>query len=506
MSNQIAKPRTLKAWLELLDNQLMPVQIESRQKVLAALTDSRRSLREIAELIQTSPALAISVLREANASQNTLGEPAESLENALNRLGLQRTQTLLERLPALNREEIPLALRQIQLISQHASQQASGLFSSRLARLWQEIHWGSMLFLAPVWALVAAYPDLLSTWEQRVLVKAEPAQKVEIDMLGVPLLQLCLAVAERWKLPEWICHSYRLLLNDRRFLAKTLLIARDNEHPLHQQQCLDADPELQRWLSQPANCILLANGLALSAHHAWDGPHSLRWQQLTGLYLQLPVADLQQSIHQQAAISARKLVTTDLWHPAQALLWPWHTSHLVATEPSKTVSKADVQDWRQLCQQLLSEPSAFNNVLQLTACASRALQAGGMQRVLLLLADRTQSKLVAQQGIGLDSSANGLSIDPQQSQVIRTLLSKPGQLRLTPENIAQFSARLPGALKALFPSEHVMLRSLGSNGRVAMIAICDCNGAELDENRLQIFAKTGQCIERALNSFANRGR
>ncbi|WP_417661750.1 HDOD domain-containing protein [Pseudomonas sp.] len=505
MPNPIARPRTLKAWLELLDKQLLPVQIESRQKVLAALADSNRSLREIADLIQSSPALAISVLREANASQNTLGEPAESLENALNRLGLQRTQALLERLPALKREEIPLGLRQIQLISQHASQQANGLFSSRLARLWQEIHWGSLLFLAPVWALVSSFPDLLSTWEQRVLVKAEPAQKVEIDMLGVPLLQLCLALAERWRLPEWICYSYRLLLNDRRFLAKALLIARDNEHPLHQQQCLDADPDLQRWLGQPANCILLANGLALSAHHSWDGQHSLRWQQLTGLYLQLPVADLQQSIHQQAAISARKLVTTDLWHPAQAMLWPWHDSHLISPEPPPAV-QTDVQDWRQLCKQLLQEPSGFNNVLQLTACASRALQAGGMQRVLLLLADRTQSKLVSQHPIGLNKSAQGLSLDPQQSQVLRTLLNAPGQLRLTPENIAQFSARLSGAVKELFPSEHLLFRSLGTNGRVVMIAVCDCNGAALDDKRLQIFAKTSQCIERALSNFANRGR
>ncbi|SNS32421.1 HDOD domain-containing protein [Pseudomonas segetis] len=505
MPNQIARPRTLKAWLELLDKQPLPVQIESRQKVLAALTDSRRSLREIAELIQSSPALAISVLREANASENSLGEPAESLENALNRLGLQRTQTLLERLPALSSEEIPLALRQIQLISQHASQQANGLFSSRLARLWQEIHWGSLLFLAPAWALVSAYPDLLDTWEQRVLVKAEPAQKVEIDMLGVPLLQLCLALAERWKLPEWICYSYRLLLNDRRFLAKALLIARDNEHPLHQQQCLDADPDLQRWLGQPANCILLANGLALSAHHAWDGPHSLRWQQLTGLYLQVPVADLQQWVHQQAAISARKLVTNGLWHPAQAMLWPWHVSHLQPAKPPPA-GIIDKDDWRQLCQQLLSEPSAFNNVLQLTSCASRALHACGMQRVLLLLADRTQSKLVAQHPIGLNQAANGLSLDPQHSQVIRTLLSKPGQLRLTPENMAQFSARLPGALKELFTGEHWLLRSLGANGRVVMIAITDCGGAAFDESRLQLFAKTSQCIERAISNFANRGR
>ncbi|EGH35863.1 hypothetical protein PSYJA_45201, partial [Pseudomonas syringae pv. japonica str. M301072] len=37
--------------------------------------------------------------------------------------------------------------RQLILVSQHATQQANGLFASRLARLWQDIHMGSLLFL-----------------------------------------------------------------------------------------------------------------------------------------------------------------------------------------------------------------------------------------------------------------------------------------------------------------------------------------------------------------------
>ncbi|MEZ0199474.1 histidine kinase, partial [Pseudomonas qingdaonensis] len=136
--------------------------------------DSRRSLRDIAELMQDSPALVLSVMREANHPTNaSLAEPAESLEVALNRLGLERSEQLLKRLPALPVEEIPPVLCQFQMISQHAAQQASGLFASRLARLWQEIHWGSLLFLSPLWPLALAYPKLLDTWELRVIHKGE---------------------------------------------------------------------------------------------------------------------------------------------------------------------------------------------------------------------------------------------------------------------------------------------------------------------------------------------
>lgn len=504
MPTPLPPPRTLPNWLKLLDGQLLPVSSESQQHLRRGLADSNSSIREIAELMQHCPALALSVLREANRPGATSKEPTESLEGAISRLGLKRTETLLEQQPALAEQELPKALRQIQLISLHASQQANGLFAGRLARLWQEVHWGSLLFLAPIWALLTAHPELFEVWEQRVLVKGEPAARVEQDVLGVPLLQLCLALSERWRLPEWITQGYRLLLNDRRLLVKALHIARNNEHPLQQQQCLDADSNLQRWLTHPANSILLANGMALSAHYAWNGQHSLRWQRLAGLFLQLPLAEVQQALHQQAVTSARQHSHKGLWHPAEALLWPWQARHLQAiVEPAKTPPPSA---WRQHCAQLLAQPSPFSNVLQLTACANQALQACGMQRLLILLSDRNHSRLMVQQHSGLDPAAGQLSLDPQQSQVLRRLLSAPAQLRLSPANVAQFSALLPGSLKSLFPSEHLLIRSIASNNRVVMLVFADQNGRPLSDALVQGFGKTVQCIERALASFANRAR
>ncbi|WP_219859748.1 hypothetical protein, partial [Pseudomonas fulva] len=40
------------------------------------------------------------------------------------------------------------------------------------------------------------------------------------------------------------------------------------------------------------------------------------------------------------------------------------------------------------------------------------------------------------------------------------LMSKAGQLRITPENHTQFASLLPPPLRALFRGEHVLLRSL----------------------------------------------
>ncbi|MDX5371530.1 MAG: HDOD domain-containing protein [Pseudomonadaceae bacterium] len=499
-------PRNLAAWLKQLDAVRLPVAAHHHETARRALLDGRKSLRDIAECMQDSPSLVLAMLREANRNGGGFGEPAESLEMALNRLGLKRAETLLQQLPVLDEAQISLPLRQLQLISLHASQQASGLFAGRLARLWQEIHWGSLLFLAPLWPLVAAQPQLFEAWERRVLGRGESGAKVERELLGVALPQLCLALARHWHLPEWIIQGYRLLVEDRRLLVKALHIARDNQHPLHQQQMLDADPPLRRWLTQPGNSILLANGLALSSHHNWSCQHHLRWQRLTGLYLQTALPELQQLIHQQAVQSARRHEAQGLWHPAEALLWPWDACRLQHLQ-AKPATKPDTapEQWKRHCSRLLAQPSPFANVLQLTDCASQALQAAGMSRVLVLLADRNHSRLLAQQVAGLPEAAAQLRLDPAQSQVLRRLLAEPGQLRLSPANLAQVSALLPGSLKALFNGEHLILRSLASNGRVVMLLVVDQAGGEIDAAAQQIFAKTVQCIERALSTFARRG-
>ena len=496
-------PRTIPAWIKALDDAPLPAFAGVHGKVRLALRDSSKSMRQIAELIQDSPVLALRFIQEANRGIGD-SQPAESLEVALSRIGLQRAEALLARIPAMEAADMPQPLRQLVLISRHASQQANGLFAARLARLWQDIHWGSLLFLSPAWALIGAYPHLLDSWEQRVLVKGEPASRVERELLGVSLLELCLRLAEHWRLPDWIIQGYRLLGTDRRRLIKALHIAHDNEHPLHQQQMLDADPDLRRWLTLPSNTIVLANGLALSSHHSWSGVHSLRWQRLAGLYLQVSLADLQQMVHQQAATSAREIGRTDLWHPAQGLLWPTGTRFQVL-RAAPVASDADLAEWREHCRRLLSEPTPFSNVLQLTATASQALACAGMQRALVLLFDRKQNRLVAQQSAGLPSDAARLTLIPEQSQIVRRLLEKPAQLRLQPANMAQFSALLPGSLKALFSGEHLLLRSLGIDGRVLMLLVSDQNGAPFSDTTLQTFAKTTQCIERALATFSRRG-
>nr|WP_197976627.1 MULTISPECIES: HDOD domain-containing protein [unclassified Pseudomonas] len=494
----------------MLDGVRLPIPRLYHDKVRAAIKDRRRSLRDIADLMQHSPALVLSVMREANRhASNSLAEPAESLEVALNRLGLSRTEELLMRLPALEPQQMPLTLRQLQMVSQHASQQANGLFAARLARLWQEIHWGSLLFLSPLWPLAATYPELLDEWERRVIAEGEAAATVEQALFGVPLLVLCQALAQKWRLPAWVLHGYGLLLGERRALVQALHIARDNQHRLRQQQQLDDEPALRRWLNQPANTILMANGLALAAQHGWFTPHLQRWQYLSCLYLQVPLEQVQQQVHQHAVHSARVHWAADLWHPARSL--PWPPQHTLATQdsepaPAPAPSEAALTSWRHLCTQLLATPTPFNNALHLTTCARDALLACGMQRVMLLMVDRSHGSLRVHQSAGLPKEAAALSLGIEHSSLLQRLLAQPTQLRMNTANSAQLQALLPATLRALFRGEHLLLRSLGVEGRVHTLLVADQGGRPFSEISVQGFGKTAQCIERALDTFTNRSR
>ena len=499
------RPFSLAAWIKRLDDVLLPVPQASHDRVSKAIRDNRSSLRDIAELMQSSPALVLSVMREANShTQGSLAEPAENLEVALNRLGLKRAEELLARLPSVPAQEIPVALRQLLLVSQHASQQANGLFGSRLARLWQDIHWGSLLFLSPLWPMAVAYPKLLEEWELRVIHKGQSAREVEQELFGVRLLDLCVGLTEAWHLPIWVSQGYNLLLNEQRLLVKALHIAREDD-PLRHQQLLDAEPNLRRWLNQPANTVLLANGLAMSAQESWTCPHTERWQYLTALYLQQPLGEVQQQVHQQAVTSARTTVMPDLWHPALSLIWPWHVQKIhrgLLPAPPPTAEALAI--WRKRCTELLVEPSRFANAMHLTTCAKEALVASGMQRVMLLMTDRAQSTLRVHQVDGLPKDAANLSLDVVHSTLLQRLLEKSAQVRLNPDNHAQFSALLPPILRRLFNGEHLLLRSLSCNGKVVMLMVADQGGGPFSETTVQAFGKTAQCIEKALHCFTNR--
>lgn len=288
-----APPRTLDAWLHCLDATCPPISERQREQLRQELQRSDRPLWAIAQRLQSSPAFTLALLREANRQPpGPLGGPVEHIESALTRLGLDRAEVILKALPQRSASTLPASLVQLLLISQHAQHQAAGLFATRMPRLANEIHCASLLFLAPFWAIAQAFPDLPQRWAARVVGERQAAHVVERDLFGVPLLDLALALARRWRLPEGVILGYQALRHEREPLIRCLRLARrPGVKPLERLQ--ETDPQLLRWLTRPTQSALLVNALVVSAHHAWDDRRSLRWQRITALYLGTPLDRLQ---------------------------------------------------------------------------------------------------------------------------------------------------------------------------------------------------------------------
>lgn len=503
-------PNNLQDWIKTLDAVQLPALASDVRTARSALNNSAQySLREIAQQLQVVPALTLSIMREANTKGYDEEDRAETLEAALTRLGIQRANELLNKIPVVELTEDNWALFQMLSISQHACQQSNGLFSARLARIWQEVYWNTLLFMAPLWVMICAYPKLFHLWERSISEQKGFSRADEIQLLGIPVLSLCQKLAEHWRLPDWTIRCYRIVNQDRRFLVKALRIAQNDEHPLDQQQALDADPELRRWLTQPENTPLLANTLAARAHYGWGTVQMLRWQRLAALYVAMPLPDLQRRVHQQAVLSAQQSSLPGLWHPAKALVCPWDSRFDGLEYPNARTEKVvplaaedltSIQRWRAACAELLSSPSPFANILQLSAKVQEALLSAGLQRLVILQLDSKRNVLVTRQSAGLSGEAKFLQLDPAHSPLLQNLLQHARILHLTAEHSARALELLPGAIKSLFGSQHLLMQVVSVN-KTVMLLVADRNGTALDERVVQVFAKTTQCFEKALSYY-----
>lgn len=505
MPDPSAPPRSLDAWLERLDATSLPISDRQREQLHRELRRGDRPLRIIAQRLQTCPALTLALLREANRhAPGPLGSDSEHLESALVRLGLSRAATILQELPERNATTLPPALIQLLLISQHAQHQAAGLFATRMARLEGEILCASLLFLAPFWALAQAFPDLLQRWEARVIGEHQPARTVEQDLFGVPLVELGLALARRWRLPEAVILGYQALGQERDALIRCLRLARrPGTHPLQRLQ--DEDSEQLRWLTRPSHSALFANALALAAHSAWDDARSLRWQRLTALYLDLPLARVQTQTHGLAADSARLLPAGPAWHPAQALLWPAGCRRPPPPEPPSLLSSFfRPEQWSRLCERFSQQPSAFANLPHLLASAAQALELCGLQRFALLCTDR-QGQLIALHQQGLPPRTPRLKADPGHWPLLPQLIAQSVLVHVSPQRNAGLCRKLPPAIREQFDGRHMVMRGFDLGGRNGLVLFGDQHGMPFSDRQLELLEKTARVIERGTLAFGRRG-
>ncbi|MCL5041445.1 MAG: hypothetical protein M1440_03065 [Gammaproteobacteria bacterium] len=508
----------------------LPIDQQQRDRLIKRLDDNMLSFTELSNSILQVPVAALTICRAAGEAVRRRDGDVLNLEQACNLLGTQRIGQLLRALPVQPLAEQPLGFRQMLSISEHALTQARGLFGQRMARLWQELALACLLFMSPSWVLVYQRPELFREWENWHLGISAGKGRAPAQLLGSEqLLELSQQLVEDWNLPLWIRQGYRSLIDSRRLMVKALHIARDSEHPRDQQMALDADTRLLRWLTRPDNSLLMANGIAVGAHHDWSAQHTLRWQQFIALYLGCSLTEAQSATHEHAVTSAQNQATqADLWLPAQALLWPpgarRQPTTLVppapktarrsnatmkagstATRPT-TPPPADAATWRRQCVLLKQTPSPFKNLPSLLDCSLLALSQGlGIPASWIALYNGRNQQLVvaAAQHDDSDLRRLGKELGDARQESWDWLRSNPC-LNLDAQAQQQLSNRLPASLKTLLANQPGHLLPLLSNGRLIGMLLVHSGTTLLSGKRQQALLKTAECLSQALVTFSSR--
>ncbi|MAD27215.1 hypothetical protein LO767_11645 [Halopseudomonas aestusnigri] len=500
---------------------VLPITRDQQRQLVEQLEGDLLSINELTQAIMRAPVAALHICRAAGAAARNRDVDVLTLEQACSLLGTQRIADLLKGIPVVEPDQLPWAYRQLLSISEHAVSQAQGLFANRIARLWHEMSLATLLFLSPLWTLAYLKPHLFEQWERLndgVLPDGVSRRQIaDTTANGFQLVQL---VAQDWWLPPWILQGYRSLNANRRTMVKALRVARDSAHPQEQQAQLDGDRELYRWLTQPANSALIANGMALGTHHSWYNRHTSRWQKLSALYLNIEVADAQRLTHENAVNSAHDQFTrcsNDIFLPASTLPQPPPaTSKTPAActgappkaqpEPARPEPRsADPDLWRSLCLRLSKQPDSFGNLAQLLECAQHALIKGlGLTTCWIALSSARNHQLVIAVASGFASgqplsgtavgssreghwpawlrSASCHEVQPQQA---------PGAM---PEKVLELGA---GSIFYLAPLTH-------NEQLVGLIYVSNGSPQPLDSKRQQAVVKTAECLHKALLHLKQR--
>ena len=497
---------------------VLPAEKNQLERLAGLLDSDLLSITELTRETMLMPVVALQICRVAGEAARPRDVDILTLEQPCGLLGTQRIGQVLKTIPTVERDELPLAYRQLLSISEHAQMQAQGLFAHRMARLWHEMSLACLLFLAPCWAMIYHRPELFEQWDARHLFPdtfRSKADAVFLDSSNV--LGLAQQIAEDWWLPPWILQGYRSLGTSRRIMVKALHIARDTDHPHEQQLKLDADKQLSRWLTQPANSLLMANGIALASHHDWEARHTQRWQQLTALYLGASLPTIQRHTHENAVESARRLgAERVLWQPAESLLWPQATRCRTRTiekdsgsATTPAIQRADPGAWRQHCLALLARPSAFAAIPQLLAAGLRAFTEGlAVSECWVALYNGRQQQLMisASAGYPADRRLIGVRLGSCRSNAWGEWLSSAQRHDMDAQRQEQQASLLPPTLKAISQGRCYHLLPLAPNGTLlGLVYISDGpNQPLLDGKRAAALTKTADCLEKALEAFRTR--
>ena len=315
-------PKGLENWVNILDDQLLPVFPASARQLGRLLKNPDTSPNDIGSIIATDPVMRVHVVRECNRQ---FGERAAGVlanpHHCAAMLGLDKLTLLMRQFKATKGDPTePRDYHYFQAIgtSLHAAEQAASWASFRNQGNADSMFLGALLYGIPNWCLwrfAHREMQIINHLFQREQI---PLQEAEVAVLGCTREAIALELAQRWHIPA----SIREALSSKSLPSPRFLLRCARRHQLDPNYTMPNRTAGGSLVNSTALPLALSNQLAQESARDWYSPQTRRLLDIIAAYLELPVEQLEARTKQVAVESSRRWALPGILAPAANLIWP----------------------------------------------------------------------------------------------------------------------------------------------------------------------------------------
>ncbi len=503
-----SKAKGLKYWCDKLSHTELPVLATTMHSVKSIPRTENIPYSRLVKSAEIDPALCWHVIRAANRRNTNPNTDIESLQLAISMIGQTRFWESVDKAPILK----PQPKSRFQL--SYIQELSFSLFAAFLARDWATRHqvgspdalyWDTLLARSPIWALwFIAYPEMLK-WQQETRGNHHDPKKIEIDIFGCTLEDICYGVAKLWKLPQASYESWhKSNLPSHRDLVS---LSHD-----HFQSIVESKVSLRLLIQQPHFFSFLAHWATLECRWNWYNHRLNRCLQVVSHCLHTPTPLITAEMHQAAVAVSHFFHVPGLAAPAVHLLWTnpkdvWPLPPVFEpiftmapdedpapkkksaqpTKPKSNASKAidTSSSVRKPIDQVILNKTLDNLTLNADSlsdvhhvfklCMTAVCSGIHFDRGFACLLNPHQKtvRICYSEGFASTDPIRKLSIPLSQAPLITHLLRHPSSMHIEPHMIAKVSEKLPAEMMAKLGSNDFVLMSVFAGARPIGVVYAD---------------------------------
>jgi len=349
-------PQNANQWTEFLAGKKLPVRASVLARLRKQFEQNNTSLMALSKTIKSDPVLCLHVADLAGTLHQQKDSEVTSIDHAINSLGMQKLEQLLNSLAAIRLSPKSVAHKMyFRAIanSHHAATQARQWLNLYRGGLFAEESYLAALFYgAGHWLLWQFAPLHMSQIQTQIRERGITPELAETQILGCTVAAISKGLIEHWHVSPLALHT----LKQESPLSKQIITN------LHQRAL--GDPRLSsedlrslnHLIQQKSFPVYLANLLAWSVPYGWQSEKTLHIIDIINDYLKSELDCSLSLLHKNCALSARQYYVVGTLSPAaEMLMLP---SQLQA---GYKLSKAEQQHFAQSCPIPASEISAPQN-------------------------------------------------------------------------------------------------------------------------------------------------